>query len=437
MPPESKPGITADSFLQSIVKSGLLNQPELDTTVQTLPEANRSDPRTLANFLVERGKLSAFQAQKLLKGASGGLILGPYEILAPIGRGGMGTVYLGRNRHTKQLLALKILPPRKAREEERMLARFQREMEISQRVSHPHVALVFETGNTQGVHYIAMEFIPGKTLYRHVCDHGPLIVSRAASMFAEVASGLDHAHRQGVIHRDLKPSNIMITPNGHAKILDLGLALIEGEVSDAVEITGGRGYIVGSMDYIAPEQTRDAFKVDTRADIYGLGCTLFFALTGQPPFPGGTSKEKMQRHRKEAPPSLVKINPKVPADFAQVVDRMMAKDADSRFPTAKSVHAALSRWVDDRAPLPLDRQGDASYEKAVQTLTRARPSTEVIQEAIPVAIPILAPTWMPLFLSRWLGKAEKGEGSYLWLGISVIGFWLLLLLILAVVLIFR
>src|SRR5947209_6940173 len=162
----------------------------------------------------------------------------------------MSTVYRVRDKRTQKLLALKVLPPKRAREEERMLARFLREMTLSQRVAHPHIARTHEVGDVRGVYYIAMEFIPGKSLYRVVSEQGPLAVPRAARLFAEAASGLEHAHARGLVHRDLKPSNIMITPNDHAKVLDLGLALVQGETGTDRAIVGGQGYVVGSMDYI-------------------------------------------------------------------------------------------------------------------------------------------------------------------------------------------
>src|SRR5262249_27631002 len=218
---------------------------------------------------------------------------GQFQVLAPVGRGGMSTVYLARDTRSDLLVALKVLSPKRAREEARVLARFRREMEMSQRVAHPHVAWTFEVGVCQGVYYIAMEYIPGGSLFRLVAEKGPLQVPRAARLFAEVASALDHAHHQGLIHRDLKPSNGLITPNDHAKLLDLGLAISQGEQGLAREVIGGAGYVVGTMDYISPEQAEDASSVDPRSDIYGLGCTLYYALTGRPPFPGGTTAEKL------------------------------------------------------------------------------------------------------------------------------------------------
>src|SRR5262249_55425170 len=161
------------------------------------------------------GMLTRFQAGKLLGGVYHGLILGPFRILTPIGKGGMGTVFLVRDERSNQLVALKVLPPRLARTHAHILARFQREMQLSQKGAHAHVAWTYEVGEFQGAHYIAMEYIPGRTLSRLVADEGPLHWKRAARLMAEVAGGLEHAHRQGLIHRDLKPSNIQITPRDH------------------------------------------------------------------------------------------------------------------------------------------------------------------------------------------------------------------------------
>src|SRR5260370_14697085 len=169
-----------------------------------------------------------------------------------------------------------------------------------------------------------MEYIPGKSVRRLVADEGPLEVPRAARMFAEIASALDHAHQQGLIHRDLKPSNVLITPNDHAKLLDLVLAMMAGEVGAHREIIGGEGYVVGTMDYIAPEQTENAAQVDARSDLYSLGCTLYYALTGQPPFPGGSPLDKIQRQRSEQPTPVPDLNADVPPAFIGLLPRPLA-----------------------------------------------------------------------------------------------------------------
>ena len=402
---------SADDFLRTILRSGLLGRDQLEAAVRALPREARDDPDAVAAFLIKAGHLSRFQASKLLQGTSSGLVLGSYQILAPLGKGGMGKVFLARDHRNGELLALKVLPPRRAREQERLRARFQREMELSQRVAHPHLALTYEAGVCQGIYYLAMEFIPGKSLYRLVSDEGPLPVPRAASLFAEAAAALQHAHEQGLIHRDLKPSNIMVTPNNHAKVLDLGLALMQGETVEDRTVVGGQGYVVGSMDYIAPEQTLDAAKVDNRADVYGLGCTLYFALTGRPPFPGGTSIEKIIKHRTQAAEPLNRVNPCVPAGFAGLVARMIAKRAEERPPSAAAARDALLAWCGRQLVLPLDRPEDPAYQHAIAALASGEVSNESLADGV------LMPAGP---------DAVPGESLRLALGLA--GIWILLLL---------
>ncbi len=263
-----------------------------------------------------------------------------------------------------------------------MLARFHREKELSQRVAHPHLAWTYEVGEFRGVHYIAMEYIPGRTLSRLVTEEGPLPVSRAARLMAEAASALEHAHNQGLIHRDMKPQNILVTPRDHAKVLDLGLALSSGETGDAL-ILGGQGYIVGTMDYISPEQTLDAVNVDARSDVYSLGCTLYFALTAQPPFPGGTSREKVMRHRNDTPKPLAELAPTLPAGFVALVERMMAKDPANRPPSAAAAEAELRAWASGEVEQPLDRIEDVVFDES-QILRQAPGSSEYSLVGLPV-----------------------------------------------------
>jgi serine/threonine protein kinase len=259
-------------------------------------------------------------------------------------------------------------------------------MEMCQRVSHPHLAWTYEVGVCQGVYFIAMEYIPGKSLHRLVAEEGPLAVPRAARLFGEVALALEHAHTQGLVHRDLKPSNIIITPNDHAKLLDLGLALMRGErTEDGREVIGGQGYIVGTMDYISPEQTADPSKVDARCDIYSLGCTLYFAVGGRSPFAGGTSREKIKRHRTEEAVPVNQVNSSVPVGFADLIQRMMAKDPDGRPASAAGLRFELLSWADRGKGLPLDRPDDRGYQEAVALLEAKEPSAEAVAELIPAS----------------------------------------------------
>jgi serine/threonine protein kinase len=366
-----------DTFLKTILRSGLLQADDLKAAYRSVPREQRHDARAVAEYFIKTGRLSRFQATKLLAGTARGLQLDAYQVLAPIGQGGMGSVYLARDTRNQKLVALKVLPPKRAREEEHLLARFRREMALCQRVGHPHLCRTFEVGVRHGVYYIAMEFIPGKDLSKLVAESGPLPVPRAAHLFAEVAAGLDHAHRQGLVHRDLKPSNIRVTPNDHAKVLDLGLALIEGEEVTEREVTGGRGYIVGSMDYIAPEQTYDACDVDGRADLYALGCSVYFTLTGRPPFPGGGAREKILRHRNDEPLLLTERNPQVPPRFAELVHRMMAKKPEKRYGSAEEVRRELLAWAPAWSGRPLDGSDDTNYRLAVASLQAADAQAEL------------------------------------------------------------
>jgi serine/threonine protein kinase len=385
------PEAPADRLMRALRKSGLLTEPRIDQLVSGAPKGCARDPDKLGEYLVDHGSLTHFQVTKLKQGTFQGLVLGPYHILSPLGKGGMGTVYLAHDIRKPEgrqaLVALKVLPPKRAREEDRTLARFLREMDMAQRVSHPHLTRTFEAGDISGVHYIAMEYIRGSSLRRVVGDQGPLSVARAAHLFAEVADGLGHAHEMGLVHRDLKPSNIMVTPNGHAKVLDLGLALaVDEELPEDKMIVGGQGYVLGTMDYIAPEQVDDPTGVDARADLYAMGCSLYFALAGQPPFPGGTSQEKMKRHRTEHPDPLTDFNPTVPIEFARVVQKLMEKVPARRYQNAKAVRDALQPWAAADPETPYDVDPDQTEAEVVLELERTQKDPGAFFESVPVVV---------------------------------------------------
>lgn len=418
-----------DDFLRKVLRSGLLTREQLQTTLRSLSSDRRDQVPAIVDHLIQHGMLTRFQAHKISQGITVGLTLGPYRIQAPLGRGGMGTVYLALDTRSKQHVALKILPPKLAREEERMLARFQREMELSRKVNHPHIARTMDAGVQQNVHFIAMEYIPGQTLYRLVMTKGPLPVPLAAQLFAEAASGLAHAHAQGLIHRDMKPSNIMVTPHEHAKVLDLGLAFTEGEVVEDIEVVGGKGYIVGSIDYMAPEQTRDPTSIDARADIYALGCCLYFALTGKPPFPTGTVHEKVRAHRQELPESLRQKNPLIPEAFADLVHKMLAKSPDVRFATASDVVAALAPWRRGAAK-PLDTPDDPAFQQAVREVIGAWVAPEASKDVGEDAVIFrIDPEDRPApaeRLSRSIFSDIDRVKPHFWL-ILALAFWLIVL----------
>ena len=373
---------SADEFLRNLMRSELLSREELQAAVRKVPSERREDPAQLADDLIAQRLLTQFQAHKVLAGVVVGLKLGPYQVQAPIGRGGMGTVYLARDSRNGETAAIKVVSPKRAKGGDRHLARFQREMMLSQKLKHPSVALTRDVGVFKGVHYLVLEYIPGLTLYRLVLRDGPLSVPRTARLFVEICSALEHAHSQGLIHRDLKPSNIMVTPDDHAKVLDLGLALLIGEEVDDPEVVGGKGYVVGSVEYIAPEQTRDPTQVDARADLYSLGCTLYFALTGRGPFagqgppglPGSLSpKELIRAHRHPEPESIRSRNPNVPEGLANLIHRLMAKKPKHRPESAAIVRQEL---------LPFSEPGSAATESSV-SVELVDPFALVDDETVP------------------------------------------------------
>lgn len=333
-----------DAFLDALRRSRLL---DADALARLAAPPRAGSARELADALIRAGELTHYQAHKLLRGRSQGLVVGPYRILAPLGRGGMGTlVYLARDGRVEAgdaaMAALKVLPHWKAEAEPRALARFRREMDLGRRADHPSVVRARDSGDAEGVHYLALEYVPGQTVRQMVARGGPLPVGEAARAFADVAAGLAHLHARGLVHRDVKPGNVMVRPDGRAVLLDLGLAHAPGEALPAdPAVVGGRGYVVGTMDYLAPEQARDAVAVGPAADLYGLGCSLYFALTGSAPFPAEGAREKIRRHRRDPVPPVAGA----PPEFARFVQRLMAKSPEERPASAEEVRAELSRWA--------------------------------------------------------------------------------------------
>ena len=334
-----------DDFTEKVALSGLVASQDLTRArAQVEPEPVTDASVRLARLLVQQGFLTTYQARKLLAGATRGFFLGGYRILRPLGEGGMGKVFLAVNEQTFGKVAIKVLPPRKAIEEAGSLVRFRREMELSQRCDHPNVARTLAVGTEGDVNFIVLEYIPGMSLFDMVKSerYGPLRVSDAARIFLKVLDGLDAAHQSGLVHRDIKPSNIMITPDGNAKILDLGLARGMGEEKGITRANT----VLGTLDYASPEQLSDASRADFRSDLYSVGCTLYFTLSGRPPFEGGDMINKIFRQRLDDPDPLENIAKGVPAAFAAIVRKLMAKKPEERYQTCKELRSDMARWTD-------------------------------------------------------------------------------------------
>ncbi|MDR3637477.1 MAG: serine/threonine-protein kinase [Isosphaeraceae bacterium] len=334
-----------DDFLANVAKSGLLTPPEIERArAEVAPEPAADAAVRCARLLIRQGALTHYQARKLLAGATRGFFLGGYRILRPLGEGGMGKVFLGARDGDGQQVAIKVLPPKRAIEESNALVRFRREMDLSQRVRHPNLARTLDVGNDGDVYFMIMEYIPGESLYQVVKGKkgGPLRVADTARFFLKVLDGLDAAHQGGLVHRDVKPSNIMVTPDGDAKILDLGLARAMGEESPLTR----PNVVIGTLDYASPEQLGNAAQADRRSDLYSIGCTLYFTLAGRPPFEGGDVVNKIFKQRMDDPEPLERVARGVPASFAAIVRKLMAKNPEERYQNCTELRTDLARWTD-------------------------------------------------------------------------------------------
>jgi serine/threonine protein kinase len=335
-----------DDFAKIVGRSGLIATETVARVRDEMPESDRcaTDASVrLARRLIDRGDLTSYQARKLLAGVTKGFFLGAFTILRRLGEGGMGKVYLAVDRRDGRKVAIKVLPPKKALESEQALLRFRREMDLSRRVQHPNIARTLEVGDADGVHYMVMEYIPGDSLYHMVKgSHGPLRVPDAARYFHKVLDGLAAAHAAGLVHRDIKPSNLMITPEGDARILDLGLARAMGDESPLTR----PNVVMGTLDYASPEQLSDAARADARSDLYSIGCTLYFTLTGRAPFEGGDVVNKIYKQKMEDPEPVERVSKGVPQAFGAIVRKLMAKDPAERYQSAAELRDDLDRWID-------------------------------------------------------------------------------------------
>lgn len=255
--------------------------------------------------------------------------LSHFELLEYVGGGGMGRVFRAVDLRLSRTVALKVLSPAQAADHENLL-RFQKEAQSAARLDHENIARVYYVGEDRGLHYIVYEFVEGTNVRALVEQKGPLSLAEAVNYSLQIAEALAHAAGRDVVHRDVKPSNVLITPDGRAKLIDMGLARLQRGGSSKADLTA-TGVTLGTFDYIAPEQARDPRNADIRSDIYSLGCTLFFMLTGRPPFPDGTMLQKLLQHQADDPPEIRQFRPDLPEEAARLLRKMLAKDPSRRY----------------------------------------------------------------------------------------------------------
>lgn len=308
-------------------------------------QSSKFDVSWAAQSLATQGWLTPFQARAVCDGRLSDLQIGNYDILDKLGSGGMGTVYKARHRRMKRIVAVKVLATSLG-DNKSFVQRFQREVETAARLSHPNIVTAHDADVCEAGNYLVMEFIEGADLDRLVRLRGALSPKLAATLILQAARGLEHAHAQGIIHRDIKPANLLLDSAGSLKITDLGLVRstdLFGE-SDSEESTLTKaGGILGTVDFMPPEQAFNPSLVDHRADIYSLGCTLFFLVMARPPYGGETPMETLLLHKQEPIPSLLQLHTDMPYELDDIYKRMVAKLPNDRFATMSVLVRAFER----------------------------------------------------------------------------------------------
>ena len=336
-------------FVSAVRECGLLTPAQLDDLGQ-LAAIHTGEAEEIPRQLVRQGLLSPFQAKLLWRGQGGDLLFNQYVLVEKLGEGGMGEVFRAKHLRMDRDVALKVI------RRERMahpdsVKRFRREIRAAAALAHENVVMAYDADQAGEIHFFAMEFVDGTNLARLVIQKGPLTVTTACDYIRQTANGLQHAHEKGLTHRDIKPANLLLTKTGVVKISDLGLARIDDVAgTDSVSRITKDGLVVGTPDYLSPEQARDSRDADIRSDLYSLGCTMYFLLSADVPFPGGTPTEKMLRHSREAFPPMRRTD--LPAGLDKLLAKLTSKKREQRFQTPGELADALLEFVPSR-PLPV------------------------------------------------------------------------------------
>jgi serine/threonine protein kinase len=347
---------TSDEFLELMRKSGIVDEKRLEPHVQKLRAEGRlpSDPTKLAGILVRDGLVTRFQAEQLLQGKWRRFTIGKYKVLERLGQGGMGSVYLCEHKVMRRKVAVKVLPTAKANDPS-ALERFYREARAVAALDHPNIVHAYDIDQDESLHFLVMEYVDGASLQDMVKRRGPLDPVRAAHYVHQAAQGLAHAHLAGLVHRDIKPGNLLVDRTGVVKLLDMGLARFFNDEEDILT----RKYdesVLGTADYLSPEQATDSHEVDTRADIYSLGATFYYLLTGRTPFEEGTVAQKLLWHQTRRPKPVTTHRTDVPEAMLAVLDKMMEKRPEDRYQLPLQVCEALATWTQQPIAPPADSE---------------------------------------------------------------------------------
>lgn len=333
-----------EEIVSRAVACKLLNEQQIAKCKAGLPAD--ASVEALVAALVKAQALTRWQVKQLQAGKTGTFFISHYKLLDPLGAGGMGQVFRAADLNVpRRQVAVKILPRQTATPA--AVSRFRREGAAALQLQHDHIVRCFELGQHGDIPFLVMELVDGATLKDYIARQGQLSVEETARIGYEVSLALEHARQQQIVHRDIKPSNILLTRDSRVRLADLGLAKFFGAQGEAQSVATQTGMLLGTLDYLAPEQAEDAKRADTRSDIYSLGCTLYHCLTGQPPFATGTEVQKIMAHREQLPVPIAERNKSVENLFADIIEkRMLAKRPEDRYQTPAELAAALEPWLD-------------------------------------------------------------------------------------------
>ena len=336
---------TRAQFTTRLVDSGIMTVEELGSFEDTLTtEIAPDDPAALADALVASEKLTPFQAEVLLGEAPAPLRLGNYLLLDRVGSGGMGQVHKAIHERMNRIVALKVLPPLLAMDEG-LVKRFRREVQVAAQLHHPNIVTAYDADEADGLHFLVMELVDGRDLEAIVEEHGPLGIDEALACVEQAAEALEYAHGRGVLHRDVKPANLLRHEDGRVKVLDMGLARLES--SEGLTTTGE---VIGTVATMAPEQGDDVHAVDERSDVYALGCTLYFLLTGAHVYEGDSPLKVLLAHARDPIPDLKAARPDAPDGVVALFRSMVQKRREDRPQTMRAVIEAVHALREHRMP---------------------------------------------------------------------------------------
>ena len=386
--------VDRDVFLRNLRMSKLLTSQQFRVVIDKLSDVE--EPREIAKALVSWNFLTKFHAKMLLQGKSSGFFIGPYRIMELLGQGGMGRVYKAVHQTMNRVVALKVLSAQVVNSE-RAKELFLREAQATAQLAHPNIVMAFDANEVSGRHYLAMEYVDGPNLDQYVKKHGPLHPGLACEIVFQVANGLQHAFEKGMVHRDIKPANLLLQQANNSvtvqvKILDFGLArlnIADGATEDT--ILTKQNTVMGTPDFLSPEQSRSLHDLDIRADLYSLGCTFYFLLTGRVPFPGGSTIDKVRHHNNSEPMPIDELRSDLHRSIVKIVRRLMAKNPAHRYQTPDELMEALAPHAAPSvmdwpmvAPRTTNDAGTDDYpalvDQAFDTEPKAQAPTQVTNE---------------------------------------------------------